>query len=109
LGGKGEDKNFINHLLEDSGIWNAFRERLHLHVEKSREVLRNFQENRFLYEEVRREGEEEGKGKDIGAIKELAELVERFEQRGEKEISKLDEKTRDLIALVRKFSPFLYV
>lgn len=130
LQNKGKNEDFIENLLLDAQQWNDFRTLLQVHMRTARDLLQDFQERRFISEEVtdweKRQKKEkdpiseppetinDGKPKTMvdqssqttddskaaTAIDELSKIIQRMESEVQEEISKLDKKTNEMIELV---------
>jgi hypothetical protein len=98
---KGRTTDFIDNLLLDAQQWSNFRAILQTHVSKARDLVQDFKEQRHLFDQVGDRMEVRAKlGKTEAAIGKLSKAIREMEIEVERELGKLEKKTKEMILLV---------
>lgn len=91
---QGKTADFIESLLLDAQKWNDSRSLLHTQVHKAKEMLRDFNEKRYLCDEEKDSQE---------ALEKLSKIIDTMDTEVEIEIETLIKKTESMIELVSTF------
>lgn len=94
--------------MADAQQWSNFRVLLRTHSRLATDLVKNFKEHGYLREEVEFAGrvqnrEKQGGSADASGIDRLWKEITRMGSEGEAEITKLYERTKEMIELVSRY------